>query len=75
MNSLKDKRFSLVIDRKISLEQLLELISFTSDVKLERSQGNIIYVKQKERRYDDLDIMKTQKGDSMYQILSPVTDY
>ena len=44
---LKDKRFSLVIDRKISLEQLLELISFTSDVKLERSQGNIIYVKQK----------------------------
>jgi hypothetical protein len=28
-----------------------------------------------ERRYDDLDIMKTQKGDSMYQILSPVTDY
>lgn len=44
---LKDKRFSLVIDRKISLEQLLELISFTSDVKLERSQGNIIYVKQR----------------------------
>lgn len=44
---LKDKRFSLVIDRKISLEQLLELISFTSDVKLERIQGNIIYVKQR----------------------------
>jgi hypothetical protein len=30
---------------------------------------------KEERRYDDLDIMKTQKGDSMYQILSPVTDY
>ena len=30
---LKDKRFSLVIDRKISLEQLLELISFTDVYK------------------------------------------
>ena len=44
---LKDKRFSLLVDRQISLSQLLELISFTSNVKLEQNEGNIIYVKQK----------------------------
>ena len=44
---LKNKHFSLVVDRRISLEQLLELISFTSDVQLEQNQGNIIIVKQK----------------------------
>ena len=47
---LKGKRFSLLVDRRITLDQLLELISFTSDVKLEQGEGNIIYVKQKKRR-------------------------
>ena len=45
-DQLRGKRFSLVVDRKISLNQLLELISFTSDVQLEQYQGNII-VKRK----------------------------
>ena len=58
---LKDKRFSLVIDRKISLEQLLELISFTSDVNWNEAKEISFMLNKKERRYDDLDIMKTQK--------------
>ena len=45
---LRQKRFSVVVDRSISLDQLLELISFTSDIELEQHQGNII-VKRKGR--------------------------
>ncbi len=45
-DQLRRKRFSLVVDRKISLNQLLELISFTSDIQLEQNQKNII-VKRK----------------------------
>lgn len=48
--ALRLRRFSLAVDRKISLAQLLELLSFTSDVKLEKGENdNTIHVKtQKE---------------------------
>ena len=45
---LKQKRFSLAVDRKISLDQLLEIISYTSNVKLKRME-NGIHVKQEEK--------------------------
>lgn len=45
---LKQKRFSLTVDRQISFDQLLEIISYTSDVKLERV-GNSIRVKQEKK--------------------------
>lgn len=48
-NRLRNKRFSFVVDRTISLEQLLDLVSFTSDVKLEQGEGKVIYVKQEKR--------------------------
>ncbi len=48
-DKLRYKRFSLSVDRRINLTQLLDLISFTSDVKLEQGEGNIIYVKQQKR--------------------------
>ena len=38
---LKDKRFSCTVDRSISLQQLLELLSYTSDVKLKRTGDQI----------------------------------
>lgn len=42
---LGSRKFSLVVDRKVSLDQLLEIISYTSDVKLVRN-GNSIHVKE-----------------------------
>lgn len=50
-NSLKARRFSLTIERKTTLDQVLEIISLTSDVKLEKVKNNIII---KERRKYDL---------------------
>ncbi|MEG1545161.1 MAG: DUF4974 domain-containing protein [Tannerellaceae bacterium] len=41
---LKQKRFSLTVGRTTSIDQLLEIISYTSEVKLERI-GNNIYIK------------------------------
>lgn len=44
---LKYKHFSLKADRSTDLDQLLEIISFTSEVKLERT-GNSINIKKEE---------------------------
>lgn len=45
--SLKNKRFSITIDRQSTLDQILEVISFTSDVKLEKEGTNINIKKQR----------------------------
>ena len=45
---LKSKRFSITIDRQSTLDQILEVISFTSDVKLEKA-GNSINIKKQRR--------------------------
>lgn len=45
---LKNKRFSITIDRQSTLDQILEVISFTSDVKLEKA-GNFINIKKQRR--------------------------
>lgn len=46
---LKYKHFSLTADRKTDLNQLIEIISFTSEVKLERI-GNSINIKKEEEK-------------------------
>lgn len=46
--SLKNKRFSITIDRESTLDQILEVISYTSDVKLEKA-GNSINIKKQRR--------------------------
>lgn len=46
---LKYKHFSLKADRSTDLDQLLEIISFTSEVKLERT-GNSINIKKEEEK-------------------------
>lgn len=43
--SLKNNRYSLTADRNTNLDQLLEVISYTSTVKLERI-GHIINIKR-----------------------------
>lgn len=50
--SLRNKRFSLIAEKETNIDQLLEIVSYTSDVKLVRT-GNIINIK-KERRNDDV---------------------
>ena len=47
--TLKHTRFSLTADRKTDIDKLLEVINYTSDVKLEK-QGKSINVKKKEDR-------------------------
>lgn len=51
-NNLKNKRYSIVAERNTKLDQLLEVISYTSEVKLERV-NNIIHVKR-EREEDHM---------------------
>ncbi|MEG0889279.1 FecR domain-containing protein [Bacteroides sp.] len=46
--SLKNRHFSFVIDRTIGIDRLLEIINYTSDVKLERI-GNSINIKRQRR--------------------------
>lgn len=46
--SLKDKLFSMTLDRESTLDQILEVISYTSDVKLEKAD-HIINIKKKRR--------------------------
>ena len=47
---LKHNRYSLVAERDTNIDQLLEVISYTSNIKLERT-NNIIYIKKiKEER-------------------------
>ena len=43
--SLKNNRYSLIVDRNTDLDHLLEVISYTSDIKLERT-NNIINIKK-----------------------------
>lgn len=38
---IKNYRFSLTVSRNTSLDQLLEIINFTSEIKLERTNNNI----------------------------------
>nr|WP_129730050.1 FecR family protein [Parabacteroides goldsteinii] len=45
---LRHRRFSITIDRQSTLDQILEVISFTSDVKLEKA-GNSINIKKQRR--------------------------
>lgn len=45
--SLKQSRYSLIVDRETDLDQVLEIISYTSKVKLERT-NNIINIKKVE---------------------------
>lgn len=45
---LKNKRFSITIDRESTLDQILEVISFTSDVKLEKA-GEYVNIKKQRR--------------------------
>lgn len=47
---LQQKRYSLVIDRTINLHQLLELISYTSDVKMVQLGRNIIVEQEKQEK-------------------------
>lgn len=47
--SLQCKRFSLTVDRATDLDRLLEIISFTSEVKLER-KGTSINIKKEEEK-------------------------
>lgn len=46
--SLKNKRYSFDIDRNTSIDNILEVISFTSDIQLERND-TIINIKKKRR--------------------------
>ena len=46
--TLKHTRFSLTADRKTDIDKLLEVINYTSDVKLEK-QGKSINVKKQRR--------------------------
>lgn len=43
--SLKNNRYSLIVDRNTDIDHLLEVISYTSDIKLERT-NNIINIKK-----------------------------
>ena len=45
---LKNNRFSITIDRESTLDQILEVISFTSDVKLEKA-GEYVNIKKQRR--------------------------
>lgn len=45
--SLKRRHFTLIADRKTNLDQLLEVVSYTSDIKLER-KGTSIHIQKKE---------------------------
>lgn len=49
---LQQKRYSLVIDRTINLHQLLELISYTSDVKMVQLGRNIIVEQEKQESHE-----------------------
>lgn len=44
--NLKDNRYSLIAEKDIDLDKLLEVISYTSDVKLERTGTNTINIKK-----------------------------
>ena len=44
--SLKENRYSLIAEKDIDLDKLLEVISYTSDVKLERTGTNTINIKK-----------------------------
>jgi len=44
--SLKYNRYSLIAEKDIDLDKLLEVISYTSDVKLERTGTNTINIKK-----------------------------
>ena len=46
--TLKHTRFSLTADRKTDIDKLLEVINYTSDVKLEK-QGKSINVRKQRR--------------------------
>lgn len=50
--SLLRTRYSLIADRETTLDQLLEIISYTSDIKLERTDNNIIHIKKQRREHD-----------------------
>lgn len=45
---LKNKRFSITVDKQTTIDQLLEVISYTSEVKLERTEKNI-HIKHQRR--------------------------
>lgn len=51
--ALKRTRYSLIVDKETTLEHLLEIISYTSDIKLERTDNNTIHIK-KQRRENDI---------------------
>lgn len=52
-NALKRTRYSLSVDKETTLEHLLEIISYTSNIKLERTNNNTIHIK-KERRKNEI---------------------
>lgn len=51
--ALKRTRYSLIVDKETTLEHLLEIISYTSDIKLERTDNNTIHIK-KQRRENEI---------------------
>lgn len=50
--ALKRTRYSLIVDKETTLEHLLEIISYTSDIKLERTDNNTIHIKKQRREKD-----------------------
>lgn len=51
--ALKRTRYSLIVDKETTLEHLLEIINYTSDIKLERTDNNTIHIK-KQRRENEI---------------------
>ena len=51
--ALKRTCYSLIVDKETTLEHLLEIISYTSDIKLERTDNNTIHIK-KQRRENEI---------------------
>ncbi len=48
--NLKNNRYSLIAERNTELDKILEIISYTSDIKLERVNNSINIKKRKEEK-------------------------
>lgn len=47
--TLKNTRYSLIANKETTLDHLLEIISYTSNIKLERTDNNSIHIKRQRR--------------------------